>query len=89
MVVQRSPIEQDPLVNIGARQQPLQLAINTNQTGRVFQDRSHVFYIAPRPNGKRYMQEPDVCLAKNNPENCRVILAVCRCNHQSSIWFVC
>ncbi|CAK8683460.1 unnamed protein product [Clavelina lepadiformis] len=48
VVVQRSPIEQNPLVNIGANGQLLQLAINTDQTGRVFQDRSHVFLLLTR-----------------------------------------
>jgi len=49
--MQRSPVEQNPLVNIGADGQLLQLAINTDQTGRTFQDRSHVFFLTPRPAG--------------------------------------
>jgi hypothetical protein len=44
-----SPIQQNPYVNIGGRSSPLRLAINTAQYGRVFQDRSHVFLIKPRP----------------------------------------
>lgn len=51
VVVQESPIEQNPLVNVGARNQPLRLAINTAQFGRTFQDRSHIFHISPRPEG--------------------------------------
>ena len=38
-----SPVEQNPLVDIGAAARPLRLAINTNQYGRTFQDRSHVY----------------------------------------------
>jgi len=37
-----SPIQQNPTVDTGAHMQGLRLAINTAQTGRVFQDRSHV-----------------------------------------------
>jgi hypothetical protein len=48
-----SPIQQDPLVKIDgtAANQPggvLQLALNTNQVARTFQDRSYVFYITPK-----------------------------------------
>ena len=50
-VIQQSPIEENPLVNIGADGQLLQLAINTDQTGRTFEDRSHVFFLSPRPQG--------------------------------------
>jgi hypothetical protein len=35
-------------VDIGANKQVLQLEINTNQYGRVFQDRSHSFLLLPR-----------------------------------------
>jgi hypothetical protein len=49
--VRRSPVEQNPLVDVGAHNTPLRLAINTAQFGRVFQDRSHVFLLLPRPEG--------------------------------------
>jgi len=44
----KSPIQQDPLVKIGpGSRDNLQLALNTNQVARTFQDRSYVFYIKP------------------------------------------
>jgi len=44
-------VEQNPTVDIGVEsRQGLQLAINTNQFGRTFQDRSHTFYVTKRPN---------------------------------------
>lgn len=45
-----SPVRQNPLVDIGAAQTPLRLAINTAQYGRTFQDRSHVFKLKKRPD---------------------------------------
>ncbi|XP_059178656.1 protein DD3-3-like [Physella acuta] len=46
-----SPIKQNPYVYVMSKQSPLHLAINTAQYGRVFQDRSHLFTIRPRPDG--------------------------------------
>merc|ERR1711971_52213 len=45
-----SPIEENPEVDVGFYVQGLQLAINTAQTGRTFQDRSHTFLVCDRPN---------------------------------------
>jgi len=44
-----SPVTQNPTVDVGAYMQGLRLALNTAQTGRTFQDRSHVFAIARKP----------------------------------------
>ena len=44
-----SPIEENPEVDVGFYVQGLQLAINTAQTGRTFQDRSHTFLVCDRP----------------------------------------
>ncbi|KAK7102364.1 protein DD3-3-like [Littorina saxatilis] len=46
-----SPVQQNPYIDIGGRSSALRLAINTAQYGRVFQDRSHVFQLRPRPAG--------------------------------------
>jgi len=43
------PITNNPTVDVHADLQGLTLALNTNQYGRTFQDRSHVFYIKGRP----------------------------------------
>lgn len=45
----QSPVTENPTIDVGADLRGLQLAINTAQFGRTFQDRSHVFYIMRRP----------------------------------------
>jgi len=50
-----SPVTQNPTIDVGAYMQGLRLALNTAQTGRTFQDRSHVFSVfkAPTAAGKQ------------------------------------
>merc|ERR1719242_1115404 len=45
----QSPVEQNPTVDVGVDMQGLRLALNTAQTGRTFQDRSHVFRVMKTP----------------------------------------
>merc|ERR1712150_97810 len=44
----QSPVQQNPTVDVGYKMQGLRLAINTAQTGRTFQDRSHVCAIVEK-----------------------------------------
>jgi len=53
-----SPIEENPEVDVGFYVQGLQLAINTAQTGRTFQDRSHTFLVCDRPAGAAWQNKP-------------------------------
>merc|ERR1712156_1389245 len=46
----QSPVEQNPTVDVGVDMQGLRLALNTAQTGRTFQDRSHVFKVMKVPD---------------------------------------
>merc|ERR1719167_642259 len=46
----QSPVEQNPTVDVGVDMQGLRLALNTAQTGRTFQDRSHVFRVMRVPD---------------------------------------
>lgn len=45
-----SPIQEDPTVDVGVLAQGLQLAINTAQTGRTFQDTTHTFLVCEQPS---------------------------------------
>jgi plastocyanin len=51
---EKSPVQQDPYVSYGSDRQGnarfLRLALNTDQYGRTFEDRSHMFVLSKRPN---------------------------------------
>jgi len=53
-----SPIEENPEVDVGFYVQGLQLAINTAQTGRTFQDRSHTFLVCKRDASGPWVNKP-------------------------------
>jgi len=53
-----SPIEENPEVDVGFYVQGLQLAINTAQTGRTFQDRSHTFLVCKRDASASWVGKP-------------------------------
>merc|ERR1711971_361097 len=53
-----SPIEENPEVDVGFYVQGLQLAINTAQTGRPFQDRSHTFLVCNRDASAAWAEKP-------------------------------
>jgi len=43
-----SPVEQNPFLDVAGNSKPLRLAMNTNQYGRTFQDRTHAWVVLPR-----------------------------------------
>ncbi|XP_045164197.2 protein DD3-3-like isoform X2 [Mercenaria mercenaria] len=45
-----SPVQDNKQVDVGGPAK-LQMALNTDQTGRIFQDRTHLFRLMPRPKG--------------------------------------
>ncbi|KAK2171036.1 hypothetical protein NP493_1112g00003 [Ridgeia piscesae] len=46
---EKSPVTDDPYVDVDAGGSTLKLAVDTAHFGRVFQDRTHVFILRPRP----------------------------------------
>jgi hypothetical protein len=43
-----SPVEDNPFIDVANISKPLRLAMNTNQYGRTFQDRTHAYVVLPR-----------------------------------------
>ena len=41
-----SPVEDDPFIDVAGESKPLRLAMNTNQYGRTFQDRTHAYVVS-------------------------------------------
>jgi plastocyanin len=67
----QSPVQQNPTVDVGVEMQGLRLAINTAQTGRTFQDRSHAFRVMAKPIAAANNQ-PVASLANKNIINVSV-----------------
>ncbi|KAI0209873.1 Protein DD3-3 [Lamellibrachia satsuma] len=44
-----SPVKDDPYIDVGAGGSTLKLAVDTAHFGHVFQDRTHIFILRPRP----------------------------------------
>jgi len=65
----QSPVQQNPTVDVGVEMQGLRRAINTAQTGRTFQDRSHVFRVMGKPMCEGAGHPPDTPAASLASKN--------------------
>lgn len=54
----KSPIKKDPVLTVDNGIQ-LQMNLNTDQIGRTFQDRTHLFKILPRPGKIQFQNNID------------------------------
>merc|ERR1712038_1938719 len=69
---QESPIRQDPLIQVGPKTTDyVELALNTNQVARTFQDRSYIFYV------RRRVTEPNKILWNVNVRGKRGNIVQC------------